>query len=344
MSNVMNADCRNSLDCSIIIPVYFNEHSIEPTLSLIEREVIARNQDRSFEVIFVDDGSGDGSLDVLLQTQRRKPQLVRVIQLTRNFGQVGALLAGFSLARGKCVIPISADMQDPPQLMNDMLQAFFAEGYEVVICQRAGRDESWYRVMTSRIFYWLMRRLCFPNMPLGGFDYVLLGRRSRDLLLRQREAHPFLQGQILWPGFRTKYLEYHRQERSHGKSRWTFWKKLTYLVDGVTGYSFFPIRCMSVTGIVVAMLGLLYAAVVFAARLFGGVPFQGWAPLMIVILVLGGFQLLTLGIIGEYVWRGLAQARCRDPYVIEAIHGGGPAQADELICNRTTTAKELDHA
>jgi len=316
-------------DSSIVIPVYYNEQSIRPTLETIENEVVAKNPDRSFEVIFVDDGSGDGSLHVLLAAQRQKAGWVRVVKLTRNFGQVSALLAGFSLARGKCIIPISADMQDPPQLMNEMLHAFFAEGYEIVICQRTGRDESWYRVATSRMFYWLMRRLCFPNMPLGGFDYVLLGRRSRDLLLRSQEAHPFLQGQILWPGFKTKYLEYRRQERQHGKSRWTFWKKITYLIDGVTGYSFFPIRCMSVTGMVVALLGFLYAAVVFVARLFGGIPTQGWAPLMIAILVLGGLQLLTIGVIGEYLWRVLAQVRKREPYVIESIYDATPGQGED---------------
>ena len=319
----------NTVDCSIVVPVYFNEQSIRSTVEAVEREVIAKNPEHTFEIIFVDDGSGDRSLDVLLEMQRQKPHLVQVVKLTRNFGQVNALSAGFSLARGKCVIPISADMQDPPQLMNDMLHAFFSEGYEVVICQRIGRDESWYRVITSRAFYWLMQRLCFHNMPLGGFDYVLLGRRVRDLLVRSREAHPFLQGQILWPGFRTKYLGYHRREREHGRSRWTFWKKLTYLVDGVTAYSYFPIRCMSVTGAVVAMLGFLYAAVVLASRLFGGIAVQGWAPLMIVILVLGGFQLLTIGIIGEYLWRVLAQVRNREPYIIESVYGAAVDRSDK---------------
>ena len=266
----MSSGCIKTIDCSIVVPVYFNEQSIVPTVEAIEREVIAKNPELAFEIIFVDDGSGDRSLEVLLEIQRQKPHLVHVVKLTRNFGQVSALTAGFSIARGKCVIPISADLQDPPQLMNDMLQAFFTEGYEIVVCQRVGRDESWYRVLTSRIFYWLMQRLCFHNMPSGGFDYVLLGRRSIDLLLRSREAHPFFQGQILWPGFRTKYLEYHRRERLHGKSRWTFWRKLTALLDGVIAYSYFPIRCMSVIGIIVALLGFLYAAIVFGAKLLGG--------------------------------------------------------------------------
>jgi dolichol-phosphate mannosyltransferase len=329
----MNPESKKPIDCSIVIPVYFNEGSLVPTLETIEREVIAQNPELAFEMIFVDDGSGDGSLDVLRELQRQKPHLVRVVKLTRNFGQVNALLAGFSITRGKCVIPISADLQDPPQLMNDMLQAFFKEGYEVVICQRAGRDESWYRVLTSRFFYWLMRRLCFQNMPLGGFDYVLLGRRSIDLMVRSREAHPFFQGQVLWPGFKTKFLEYHRRERLTGTSRWTFWMKITALLDGVIAYSYFPIRCMSVIGIVVALLGFLYAAIVFGARLFGGIPIQGWAPLMIVILVLGGLQLVTIGVVGEYLWRVLAQARGRELFIIDAIYSGVPDANENLNCN-----------
>jgi dolichol-phosphate mannosyltransferase len=316
----MNSDNTRSIDCSIVIPVYFNEESIVPTVETIEREVIAQNPGRAFEVIFVDDGSGDGSLNVLQELQRQKPHLVHVVKLTRNFGQDAALMAGFSIARGKCVIPISADLQDPPQLMNDMLQAFFQEGYEVVICQRAGRDESWYRVATSRIFYWLMQRLCFSNMPLGGFDYMLLGRRSIDLLLRSREAHPFFQGQVLWQGFKTKFLEYHRRERLHGKSRYTFWMKLTFLLDGVIAYSYFPIRCMSMIGILVALLGFLYAVDVFVDRLLYGHPVQGWTPLMIVMLVLGGLQLLTMGVSGEYLWRVLAQVRGRQLYIIDTVY------------------------
>ena len=316
----MNPANMKSIDCSIVIPVYFNEGSIVPTLEALEREVIAQNPGRTFEVIFVDDGSGDGSLNVLQEVQRQKPNLVHVVKLTRNFGQDAALMAGFSIARGKCVIPISADLQDPPQLMNAMLQAFFKEGYEVVICQRAGRDESWYRVATSRIFYWLMQRLCFKSMPLGGFDFMLLGRRSIDLLVRSREAHPFLQGQVLWPGFKTKFLEYHRRERLHGTSQWTFWMKLTVLLDGVIAYSYFPIRCMSMIGIVVALLGFLYAADVFGEWLLFGNPVQGWSPLMIVVLVVGGLQLLTIGVSGEYLWRVLAQVRGREPYLIDTVY------------------------
>ncbi|MGH7702316.1 MAG: glycosyltransferase family 2 protein, partial [Gemmatimonadales bacterium] len=139
-------------------------------------------------------------------------------------------------------------------------------------------------------------------------------------LLANQEAHPFLQGQILWPGFRTKFLTYRRLERKVGISRWTFGRKLTYLIDGVLSYSFLPIRLISSIGIVVAFLGFLYAVSIFVIRLVWGLPVQGWAPIMIVILVMGGLQMLMLGVIGEYIWRTLAQARQRPLYVIDQIH------------------------
>jgi glycosyltransferase involved in cell wall biosynthesis len=307
-------------DYSIVIPVYYNEGSLAPTLHDIQSQVIARNPDRSCEIIFVDDGSGDGSLAELLTMQRSHPELVRVVKLTRNFGQVNALLAGFAQARGRCVVFLSADGQDPANLIHDMLHAHFEEGFEIVACAREGRDESAYRVITSRMFYSLMRRLAFPQIPLGGFDFVLLGRRALQDLLDHPEAHPFLQGQILWLGYPIKFLPYRRQQRKLGLSRWTFGRKLTYLVDGVMSYSFVPIRLISVIGMVVALFGFAYAIVILIIRLFWGLPVQGWAPVMIIILVMGGMQMLMLGVIGEYIWRTLAQSRKRPPYIVERVY------------------------
>jgi glycosyltransferase involved in cell wall biosynthesis len=310
------------LDYSIVIPVYYNEGCLRETMASIRHEVIAKNPELSCEVIFIDDGSGDGSLKELLEIREEDPQIVKVIKLTRNFGQMSAIQAGLSYAKGKCVIAISADGQDPPALMNDMLKAHFEEKFEIVACERQSRDESFYRVMTSRIFYWVMKKLCFPNMPAGGFDFVLLGQRALGVILRNREAHSFFQGQILWSGFKTKFIGYRRRNRNVGKSRWTFAKKLTTLIDGVMSYSFFPIRLISLIGILTAFLGLLYAVLIFVSKILGGVPQVGWAPLMIVILVTGGVQMLTLGVIGEYLWRALAQVRNRDAFVIETIYDG----------------------
>ena len=215
---------------------------------------------------------------------------------------------------------MSADGQDPPELINEMLAAHLKEKSEVVICTRKGRDETFFRKITSRIFYGLIKKLTFPKMPKGGFDFVLLGRHALNVYIRNGDAHPFFQGQVLWMGFKPKIIEYYRQKRIAGESRWTFRKKLTYLIDGVLAYSFSPIRLCSLAGILLALMGFLYAGVIFFSKIFLGNPVKGWAPLMIVILVIGGFQLLFLGIIGEYIWRILAQVRNRDMYIIESIY------------------------
>jgi len=317
-------------DYSIIIPVYFNEGCLVNAMRSLKSEVIDRNPDLAGEIIYVDDGSGDGSLNELISIRDAYPGLVTVVKLTRNFGQANAILAGYSRVKGKCVITMSADGQDPPGLINDMLDGYFREGYEVVICSRKGRDESAYRIVTSRIFYSLIKKLVFPDMPKGGFDFVLMGERALRVFLRNTDTHPFFQGQILWMGFRTKFIEYVRSRRISGESRWTFGKKLTYLIDGVLSFSFIPIRGASIMGIVLAACGFLYALAVFFAKIFYGNPIKGWAPLMIVILVIGGFQLLMLGVIGEYLWRTLSQVRNRDMYVIDTVYENKDRVADPV--------------
>jgi len=306
-------------DLSVVLPVYFNEANLESTFAgLLERVVRARPE-RRCEIVFVDDGSGDRSLEVLLKLRERHPGLVKVIALTRNFGQVSAIRAGLAHARGRFVVAMSADGQDPVELVDEMYRAHTEEGCEVVIGTRAARAESAYRVLTSRLFYWMMRKLSFPEMPPGGFDFASLSRRAVDLLLSIEEAHPFHQGQILWLGFKPKLIPYEQAERTGGSSRWTFGKKLTYLIDGVLSYSYLPLRWMSLVGIGFALLGFLYAAIIIAFRLAGGIPVVGWAPLMVVVLVVGGIQMLMVGVLGEYLWRTLAQSRKRPLYIIDRI-------------------------
>jgi len=286
----------------------------------LETAVLQANPNYLAEIIFVDDGSGDGSLHELQLIQSRCPGIVTIIKLTRNFGQAGALLAGYRHATGKCVITMSADGQEPPEMVNEMLKAFFDEKYEVVICARAGRDESRYRIITSRLFYYLMRKLTFQDMPKGGFDFWLLSRRGLDALLRNVDVNPFFQGHVLWMGFKTKILSYRRRERLSGESQFTFAKKLNGLLAGVLQFSFAPIRIMSLAGCVFALLGFIYAGLIFVDALLLGNPVKGWSPLMIMVLVIGGFQMIMLGIMGEYLWRTLAQVRRRDVYLVDAIY------------------------
>ena len=314
-----NGSTEPSVDYSIVIPVYYNEGSLRTTFEAIEREVLSANPGLSCEVIFVDDGSGDGSLRELLQLREENPAIVKVIKLTRNFGQPSARLAGLTHARGRCAISISADGQDPAELLNEMLRAHFEERFEVVICARKGRDEPLHRSLTSRIFYGLMRRLRFQNMPTGGFDLVLLGRKALDVILRNREANHFFQGQVLWTGFQPKVIEYQRRARKVGVSRWTLRKKVKLLIDAVLCYSYTPVRLISASGIAMALLGFLSAAALISRRIVWGTAVEGWTALIVVLLITSGVQMLMIGVIGEYQWRALAQARNRDPYVVEEV-------------------------
>ena len=157
-------------------------------------------------------------------------------------------------------------------------------------------------------------------MPIGGFDFVLISEKVKKIILSKQEANAFWQGQILWTGINIKFISYRRAKREIGTSKWTTSKKIKYLIDGVMAYSYFPLRIMSFTGLIVSILGFIYAIDVFVERIFGNVPMKGWAPLMIIILVLSGIQMLMLGIVGEYLWRTLDQVRNRPTYIIDKIY------------------------
>jgi|SRR6056297_2133382 len=307
------------IDYTIIVPVYYNEGSISLTFEELQHKVIAPNN-RSCEVIFIDDGSGDNSLNEILALKEAYPGIIKVIKLTRNFGQVAAMMAGYSIARGKCIVNVSADFQDPPELINEMIHHYFNDNYEIVVGTRLARDESWHRIICSKMFYWMIRKMSFRNMPPGGFDLALISHRVKNIILKNQEANPFWQGQILWTGYKVKFVPYSRRKREIGESTWTFPKLLKYLIDSMMSYSYLPLRMISAIGIFLALSGFIYAIIIFIVRLTGGIPNTGWAPLMIVMLILSGVQMLMLGIVGEYLWRNLDQARNRDLYIIEELY------------------------
>lgn len=309
-----------NIDFSIVIPVYYNQGSLEGLIHEINSEVIEKRSNYVCEVIFVDDGSGDNSFQKLLEIRDNFKGIVKVIKLTRNFGQIKAILCGYNIALGKCVIVMSADGQDSPKMINEMLKYHFEEGNDIVICSRAGREESLFRKITSALFYNIIKILSFNNMPSGGFDFVLMSRRALETFLKNTDTYPFFQGQVMWMGYKTKIIEYIRKKRTDGVSKWTFNKKITYLMDGIIAYSFFPIRITSLLGIFLALLGFLYALIVLFGKIIYGNPVKGWTPLMIVILIIGGFQMIMIGILGEYMWRTLDQVRNRQAYIIDKIY------------------------
>ncbi len=289
-----------------------------PTYERLQKEIFEAFPELEFEVIFVDDGSSDHSFIEIMRLKEMHDHIT-ALQFTRNFGQVAAIYAGYEIARGAGIMNIAADLQEPVELLREMIGDFRKGEAPVILGQRTDRDESRYRKVTSGIFYRLMRRLSFANMPDGGFDVALISSEVRDKILELGESNPFWQGQILWTGYPVKFIPYARLKREIGASRWTFSKKLKYLLDGVLNYSYAPLRFFSLLGIISFLLGIIYSIIIVINYFVGGSPFTGWAPLMIVVLLFSGLQLLVLGIIGEYLWRTLEQAKNRPKYIIKKI-------------------------
>jgi dolichol-phosphate mannosyltransferase len=304
---------------SIVIPVYFNEENIPVTWAALEATLRRLPDDCRWEVIFVDDGSGDRSYERLTEVFEQARDHVRVVKLTRNFGQVGAILAGLKEACGDCCVVMSADLQDPPELILQMVERWDGGTRKIVLATRTNREDSVIARWTSRTFYRLMRRFAIPNMPEGGFDYFLVDRRVVDLVNAVEEKNTFLQGHILWTGFMPDVIPYTRRQRESGRSRWTLSKKIKYFVDGFVTYTVAPIRLITAVGLLVSLLSFAYATLIFFLKLFWGIPLQGWAPTMISILMLAGVQLVMLGIIGEYLWRSYYETRKLPNYVVESV-------------------------
>lgn len=303
---------------SIVAPVYHNASSLADLLR--EMQAVAdKNSDDDFEFIFVDDGSADHSFTVLDTLAQSEPRM-RVIKLSRNFGSNPAVMAGLAQAKGDAVTAIAADLQDPPALIHDMLQ-LWRQGRKVVIAARRAREDPFLSALLADGFYKLFRRYALKTMPKRGFDFFLIDRQVCDLINDIQENNAYLMGLILWLGFDPYVLHYDRRARAekYGQSMWSLAKKFKYFVDSFVAFSYFPIRLASGLGILFSLVGLVYAIWVVFARLALGIEAEGWASLMIVVLIAAGVQMLILGIIGEYLWRSLDEIRRRPRFIIEKI-------------------------
>ena len=302
---------------SFVIPVYRNERAVTLTYqklrAMAERDLPGYTR----EFVFVDDGSDDNSLPELLQLKAGDPD-VRVVSFTRNFGQMAAIQAGLKHAAGDLVLHLSADLQDPVELIPQLVREFEA-GNELVVAYRQGREDQLTSRLSSRIFYGIVR-LSFPQIPPGGFDYVLMGRRVVDSFNALEVRNRFFQGDLLWLGYKTTFIPYTRAKREIGRSQYNFWKRLKNSLDAILDSSYLPIRFISLVGVVTAVLGFLYAINIIYYRLVHGSPFPGWAPIMVVLLVIGGLLMLMLGIIGEYVWRIFDDVRRKPNYVVRDLY------------------------
>jgi len=297
---------------SVVIPVYFNAESL-PRLGERLRKV-AEAADHDVEVLFVDDGSGDDSWARIEEIARAWP-VSRGVRLTRNFGSQMAIVAGLAEAKGVAAAVLSADLQEPPELLPEMVAAW-RRGSTAVLAVRRSRPEGMATRAAAGFYYRTLRRLAFSQMPEGGFDCFLIGRPAIDFLVEGREVHTSLPGLLLWGGFPTALVPYDRVAREEGRSRWTFAKKLKYFLDAIISFSYAPLRWMSVAGAALAVLAFAYTVFLVVYKLVHGQPIAGWTSLMAAVAFFSGVQLLSLGVLGEYLWRTLDAARARKGYLV----------------------------
>lgn len=298
---------------SIVIPVYMNAPSLYETYISLVSVLRELSNKYNYELVFVNDGSTDRSLDELLKI-KKLDQNVKIIDFTRNFGQVSAIYAGFELAKGDSVINISADLQDSAAYILKMVKKW-EEGYKVVACTRVAREDNIVSKFVSSLFYRSINGF-MKIMPKGGFDYFLLDKVVYKKIILLNERNSFMQGDILWFGYKPFFIKYKRIDRKFGKSQWTLSKKIKYSIDGIFNTSYLPIRIASVLGLVVASFGFSYSILVVFSWIFNRTPFTGYAPIMMVLLVFFGLLMIMLGIIGEYIWRIYDEVRKRPKFVI----------------------------
>jgi glycosyltransferase involved in cell wall biosynthesis len=297
---------------SVVVPVYFNTATLP---AMAERlRAAARDADWDIEVLFVDDGSGDDSWAKISEIASAWPQ-ARGVRLTRNFGSQMAIVAGLQESTGDAAAVLSADLQEPPELLAELIRAWRG-GATAVFAVRKSRPEPWPTRAASGLYYRALKRLAFEEMPAGGFDCFLVGRPAIDFLVSNREVHASLPGLLLWSGFPAALVPYDRAAREEGRSRWTFAKKIKYFIDSVVSFSYAPLRWMSVAGAFLALIAFGYAALLVALKLVRGQPIQGWTSLMVALAFFSGVQLLSLGILGEYLWRTLDAARGRRGFLV----------------------------
>lgn len=318
-------------ELSIVIPV-FNEEAVLPALRERLCSFVERLRPLVTEIILVDDHSSDRSPEILKQFCQEN-RMFRYARLARNSGSHVAILAGLEQARGKCAVFLSADLQDPPELILQM-HDLWRSGHHLVWAVREERQGvSSLDVFLANSFYRLLNLLGEVNLPPRGSDFALLDRKALDALLQSACSDLSLGGEIARLGFSAEQITYTKERRAAGNSKWTLKRKLKAAADAFVSFSYAPLRAMSFLGMACSLLGFAYAFLVIVVRLMTRTPVQGWASLIVVVLVLGGVQMMMLGILGEYLWRTLESARHRPIYFLEETSDSEPltdAQPEKL--------------
>ncbi len=312
-----------SISISVVIPVFNEEESLE---QLYERlTAVIEGLGESYEVVFVNDGSTDRSEAMLTDFHGRNPRM-KVVSFSRNFGHQVAVTCGMDFASGDAVIVMDGDLQDPPEVLPDLV-ARWREGYEVVYAIRQERKENVFKRAAYRSFYWLLNKVSYLDIPLDSGDFSLIDRRVVNVLKSMPERNRFVRGLRTWAGFRQIGYEYAREARYAGNSKYDFARLISLALDGLVSYSYVPLRLVSNIGMLVSLSALGYMVYLLFARMLGDVTIQGWVSTVVIVLFLGGIQLLSLGVIGEYVGRIFDEVKKRPHYVIRNVVGLSGAEA-----------------
>ncbi len=303
---------------SIVIPVYYNAENLPPLYDDLKEKILDRAE-FEVELLLVDDGSGDNSYAVMQDLARRDSR-IRLFKLSRNFGSDAAVLCGLNNATGDCAVVKAADLQEPTEMILDMYKSW-QSGNNVVLAVREGREESKAQEFFADAYYAMTRKFALPNMPKKGFDVFLADRKVIEVLRRMDEPNSALNGQLLWSGFKTGVVTYVRRERKIGKSRWTLKKKIRLVADTLFSFSTLPISIVTGLGAVSVVISLLWALDALVSKLTGRINVTGWTMMFIFQLLSFGVIMLTLGLLGAYLWRTFDASRRRPPYLIEIADG-----------------------
>ncbi len=309
---------------SIVIPVYYNSDTLRDLYDDLKKKVLGIIGE--YEIVFVDDGSGDESWKIMNEI-RLEDSNVKCVKLSRNFGEHAAIFAGLSVCTGDCAVTKQADLQEDSSLILQMYDSW-KKGNEIVLAARRSRKDNPIYVLFAGLYYKMIRKMVNKNMPDGGCDCYLVGRKAINELIKLNEKNSSLTLQVMWLGFQTDIIYFDRLEREKGKGRWTMAKKVKLVMDSILSFSYAPLRMMMYAGFLFDIFSFCVFISVLVEYFTVGTPIAGWSSLMCIVLLGFGMIMTMIGIIGEYIWRALDASRNRPPFIIDTIKGGDEDAGD----------------
>jgi len=310
-----NVKSSGKPDLSIIVSMYNEEDSLEEFFKTMHG-VLSKLPQYSYEMICIDDGSIDKTYSMLLD-YAKKDERIKVIKFSRNFGKEYGMMAGLKYCQGRAAIPIDVDLQDPPELIVKFVKKW-EEGYDMVYGIRSDRkSDTFLKRMTAKMFYKIYNLMTRSPIPYNAGDYRLIDRKVIDAILSLKERNIFMKGVFGWTGFKSAGIKYSRHKRYAGKSKWNYWKLWNFALDGITASTTFPLRVWTYLGTLLSFTGMIYAIYIIVRTILNGIDVPGYASLLVFILVLGGIQMIILGILGEYIGRIFIEVKNRPLYIVE---------------------------